>query len=574
MLMIRLFSIFLVFSLYACDSGKSSVPVQAVEVQKSPAGDSQAALTVIDACESCHGKKGEVSQDGAPFLAGQSEQYLIKAMSGYLNDERQHENMKSILEPLSDIDRSNLAAHFAIKGNAWRESNILKTEVVDVKGMIDDLTRQGKIVPCASCHGRDGNSRNPGAPSLSILEPEYMEIALRGYINGDRKDPFMSNFKLALSGIDIKSLAHYFSRHKPERTRLLSGGNSAKGKKASSQCVGCHGLKGNSPVPSIPSLAGQNAKYLVTAMKAYKQGSRSNKMMSRVTKKMKTRQMENIAAYYAKQIPTKGSERAKNKKKFQPLFEGKNIATVCNACHGANGNSTRRGIPSLARLHPDYIQSAIRKYKNGERKHELMTTLVSYLSDIESEKVSLYYATQVPSVTKFKGKGSEKEARKIVGQCNNCHGNNGSSLKAKIPTLAGQDVTYLTRAIHAYKSGKRHNDDMQNAVKDLSETDIKNITTYYGNQTPLALKTRTLTSPKVLSKKCDRCHGEDGFSTDPLIPRLAGQVPSYIVSALQAYKAEQRENSMMKAMSEVLTLSEMNAIAEYYFQKGKNKISP
>ena len=579
-LMNRLVYLLLIFSLSACDSSKTSdsakisLPVEAPKVQKSVVGDSHAALSIIDACESCHGKKGEVSQDGTPFLAGQSEQYLLKAMTGYLNGQREHENMRNILDPLSDKDKHDLAAYFASSSTAWRESNILKTDLVDVKRMIDRLTKQGKIVPCASCHGKDGNSRNPGAPSLSILEPEYIEIALRGYINGERKDPFMTNFKLALSGIDIESLSHYFSRHTPKKTHLPSRGNAKKGKKVIGECVGCHGVRGNSLVPSIPSLAGQNANYLVTAMQAYKNGKRSNKVMADVTKKMNTRRMENIAAYYANQIPAKGKKTSKNKIKFRPLQEGGDIAAVCNACHGPNGNSIQKGVPSLTRLHPDYIQAAIKNYKNGNRKHEMMTTLVSYLSDVESEKVSLYYATQVPTVTKFKGKGSENEARKIVGQCNNCHGTNGNSEKLKIPTLAGQNVSYLISAIQAYKSGERQHEDMQKAVMDLSQEDIKNITTYYGNQKPLAVKERILVSPKVLSKKCDRCHGEDGFSTDPLVPRLAGQIPSYIVHALLDYKAERRENSMMKAMSDVLSLSEMNAIAEYYFQKGKNKASP
>ena len=576
----RLVYLLLIFSLFACDSSttpdsaKTSLAVKALENQKSIVGDSHAALSIIDACESCHGKKGEVSQDGAPFLTGQSEQYLLKAMSGYLSGQREHENMRNILEPLSDQDRRNLAAYFASANIAWRESNILKTDLVDVKRMIDELTKKGKIVPCASCHGKDGNSRNPGAPSLSLLEPEYIKIALQGYINGERKDPFMTNFKLALSGIDIESLSHYFSRHLPKKTHLASRGNAKKGNKVISECVGCHGVKGNSLVPSIPSLAGQNAKYLVTAMQAYKNGSRNNKVMSNIVRRMSTKRMENIAAYYANQIPTKGKKNVKSITQFRPLQEGREIAAVCNACHGPNGNSIKKGVPSLTRLHPDYIQAAINSYKNGTREHEMMTTLVSYLSDVESEKVSLYYATQVPTVSKFPGKGSEKDARKIVGQCNNCHGTNGSSDKPKIPTLAGQDVTYLTQAILDYKSGQRHHEDMQKAVMELSEEDIENVTTYYGNQTPRAIKKRTLVSPKVLAKKCDRCHGEDGFSTDPLVPRLAGQIPSYIVRALLNYKTERRENSMMKAMSDVLSLSEMNAIAEYYFQKGKNKTSP
>ena len=51
------------------------------------------------------------------------------------------------------------------------------------------------------------------------------------------------------------------------------------GKAASAACAGCHGNAGVSQIPGIPSLIGLDPKYLVDAMKAYKDGQRKNDTM-------------------------------------------------------------------------------------------------------------------------------------------------------------------------------------------------------------------------------------------------------------------------------------------------------
>ena len=563
------FSLFLILILSACDSATTELPNKNPDTPKLQTGNSEAALPIVSRCTSCHGKYGDLSMDGAPFLSGQSEQYLVTAMTGYVTDVRKHAPMKRTLGFLSENDRLDLAAYFANSKRAWKASAIKRTNQKDPQQIVEELSKRGKIVPCASCHGDDGNSPNAGVPSLATLTPEYIEIALNGYLNGERVDPFMSNFKLALTGVDIKSLAQYFATHQPKKTRLPSKGNIAAGKKASRQCVGCHGLKGNSPVPSIPSLAGQNTSYLIDAMQTYKKGTRKNRMMRDAIKQVNNKTIIDIAAYYASQTPTKSS--STSKRKFTPLEDGEKIATVCNACHGKNGNSTQAEIPSLTRLHPTYLRTAIKNYKNGNRRHKVMSTLVAYLSDVEIDKVALYYETQSPAMSKYHGKGNDKEARKIVAQCNNCHGNNGNSDKVKIPSLAGQSAQYLERAIYAYRSDKRRHEDMKNAVKELSPQDIANIATYYASRKPHELPKRAFLSPKKLSKKCDRCHGEKGFSTNPAVPRLAGQVPAYIEHALLDYQSERRTHSAMRVMSEVLSLVEINAIAQYYFEQGQNR---
>ena len=76
-------------------------------------------------------------------------------------------------------------------------------------------------------------------------------------------------------------------------------GDAAAGKAKSSVCAGCHGMAGVSANPSWPNLAGQKDRYLVKQMKAFRDGTRSDPMMSPMAKPLSDADIENLAAYYS-----------------------------------------------------------------------------------------------------------------------------------------------------------------------------------------------------------------------------------------------------------------------------------
>ena len=80
-----------------------------------------------------------------------------------------------------------------------------------------------------------------------------------------------------------------------------AAGDAAAGKAKSAACAGCHGADGNSMVPTFPKLAGQHAAYLVSALKEYKSGARSNPIMKGQAAGLNDADMANLAAYYASQ---------------------------------------------------------------------------------------------------------------------------------------------------------------------------------------------------------------------------------------------------------------------------------
>ena len=68
----------------------------------------------------------------------------------------------------------------------------------------------------------------------------------------------------------------------------------------------------------------------------------------------------------------------------------------------------------------------------------------------------------------------------------------------------------------------------------------------------------------VNSKGCVACHGENGRSTSPEYPALAGQHRDYLVEALNDYKKGERNNAIMAGMVAGLTKQDIATLARYF----------
>ncbi len=91
---------------------------------------------------------------------------------------------------------------------------------------------------------------------------------------------------------------------------LLSGlsfsahaaGDSEAGRKKAATCMGCHGVPSYTnvyPTYHVPRVGGQHPEYIVAALQAYKDGSRSHKTMQAQAANLSDQDMADIAAYFA-----------------------------------------------------------------------------------------------------------------------------------------------------------------------------------------------------------------------------------------------------------------------------------
>ncbi len=81
-----------------------------------------------------------------------------------------------------------------------------------------------------------------------------------------------------------------------------AAGDAAAGKAKAAMCAGCHGMDGKAVIPGYPHLKGQNAKYIVSSLKAFKDKSRTGgqaALMYPMASLLSDADMENIAAYFS-----------------------------------------------------------------------------------------------------------------------------------------------------------------------------------------------------------------------------------------------------------------------------------
>ena len=569
-------SLALATALVACDSGKET-PAQ-LESEKSVAKPpattaTEHEVTLVAACSGCHGADGVSSRPDTPFIAGQSAKYLEFAIRSYLLTDRNHEVMRQAILDIDVAERQELANYYSKLTTKWKGGS--KSQKTHTREASPKSIRAGQALskPCAGCHGTDGNSIKTGVPSLAGLQPVYFVPAVKAYLSGKRRGAaIMKNFKLSLSNTDINNLAAYYSAQNRLRSPLSASVQTITPSNALTQrCLGCHGDDGNSTHPAMPSLAGQNATYLIKAMKKYRAGNRGNKMMTDVAKGLSDNDIEGNAAYFATRTPvkTRQTSSANALPIFDPVGDGKKLAASCNGCHGNKGNNPNKGTPRLAGLSTNYLNDAISSYRDKKRNHPMMQMLAGFLSETDIEKLSLYYANQKPEKNDKNSKiGDATSGQELASSCSGCHGKDGNSQDSKIPSLAGQDAAYLVSAINAYKEGgTRNHSDMKGVVKELDIKAKLNLAQFYSEQSPTGETPRILEGPEVLSKKCNRCHGSNGGKPDPEKPRIAGQRQSYLSSALNAYKKGDRIHSTMQAMSSDLWTIEIDAIAAYYAGK-------
>lgn len=78
------------------------------------AGDARAGRQkVAGVCQACHGMDGLSKNPESPNLAGQIENYLVKAITEYRGEVRRNESMNIVAKDLTDEDIANIAAYYS-----------------------------------------------------------------------------------------------------------------------------------------------------------------------------------------------------------------------------------------------------------------------------------------------------------------------------------------------------------------------------------------------------------------------------------------------------------------------------
>lgn len=165
-----------------------------------------------------------------------------------------------------------------------------------------------KSAACLACHGADGNSMVPTFPKLAEQQPGYSASQLAAFKDGSRVDDTMKGMVAALTEQDMLDLDAYFASQtsnvnaisKDQEAAALAGGEIFRAGLAEfsvTSCMACHGPDGKGVAPNYPRLAGQHATYIEKQLLAFKDGTRSDPMMSSIAFPLNAEQIKNLALY-------------------------------------------------------------------------------------------------------------------------------------------------------------------------------------------------------------------------------------------------------------------------------------
>ena len=339
-------------------------------------------------CAGCHGYDGNSLNPHVPNLAGQTADYLRKALKQYRDGQRRDPLMTEPAKGLSDTTIADLAAYYALQ----RPESPLHRDITSPQAFNPLPDGKRIAASCDSCHG--GNSRAPGTPRLTGQSVQYLAAATQAYQDGRRQHKGMQQMVSYLSDTDIEKVAYHYAMQPPKPVIANSQGNnqrdnqSSHGEKLSSACTTCHGEKGISKEPiTTPSLAGQDAAYLISATLAYASGKRQHDNMAKVGRETSADDLRQIAAWFA-------AQQAVQVETWLPEDPAMIVEKRCSRCHGAGGYSTTPGVPRLAGQSEPYLIVAMKEYQEGVRKDSNMEPMAYGLSLIEIKAIAAYYAQQ------------------------------------------------------------------------------------------------------------------------------------------------------------------------------------
>ena len=178
-------------------------------------------------------------------------------------------------------------------------------------------------------------------------------------------------------------------------------GDAVVGKTKIAMCIGCHGIPGYQAsfpeIHKVPKISGQNAKYIVAALNAYKKGERNHASMRGIAEALSDQDMADISAYYSTHGFVAGATLVdKPSKQASAAVDALLKKGGCVACHGENfAKPIDPSYPKIAGQHADYLYVALKAYKTEKnpmigRSNGVMAGMAKQFSNNELKEISKY----------------------------------------------------------------------------------------------------------------------------------------------------------------------------------------
>ena len=157
-------------------------------------------------------------------------------------------------------------------------------------------------------------------------------------------------------------------------------------------CLACHGEKGQSLTPEVPSLGAQPPNYLLTQLYLFREKIRPVEIMNEQAKGFSDDDLRRYSEAVGKlpaPPPTVDTADAAKMDKGKALVSQHH----CNSCHAPN-LAGQDQVPRLAGQREDYIVKSLHDYKSGARPgyDPAMASVVAELKEDDFGTLAYYLA--------------------------------------------------------------------------------------------------------------------------------------------------------------------------------------
>ena len=131
-------------------------------------------------------------------------------------------------------------------------------------------------------------------------------------------------------------------------------------------CAACHGERGVSGVPLMPSLAGQQPHFLTLQLILFREGLRPVPAMAEPVRGLTDQQVEDIAAYFAAYPSAPDPERGAHDAALAARGAQISVQRNCNVCHLPT-YAGRAQVPRINHQREDFLVHTLAEYRDNLR---------------------------------------------------------------------------------------------------------------------------------------------------------------------------------------------------------------
>jgi cytochrome c553 len=156
---------------------------------------------------------------------------------------------------------------------------------------------------------------------------------------------------------------------------------------------------------------------------------------------------------------------------------------ACAACHGADGNSSLAGTPSIAGQPRIFLENYLVMTREGLRGNDVMRGLLKGVPDRDLVALAVHFSklparnSDEKADPKLFNRGKDIAAK---NRCASCHEKTYSG-REQMPRLAGQREEFLAEVMLQYRRNGRAGGDtmMSAALYGIPEADFKALAHYF-----------------------------------------------------------------------------------------------